>query len=81
MSYSNEKIERLIAERNKKMSELDYEIQKEIEKEGAKHKFSWKRFGLLLFIMIVPFLAYELNHKLFSSDSIWSWEYFYNHLK
>jgi len=44
MEFSNEKIKALIAERDKKVSEMDREILSEIEKEKAKHHFSWRRF-------------------------------------
>ena len=76
MEYSNDKIKRLVEERDKKISELDYEIEQEIQKERAKHKFSWKRFGLLLAITILPFVMVELNSKIFPKTSIWSWSYY-----
>jgi len=76
MDYSNDKIKRLKEERNKKISDLDREIEREIEKEKAKYKFSWKRFLLMMSLIILPPVMVKLNGKMFSKNSIWSWEYY-----
>lgn len=79
MEYRNEKIDRLINERDRKIRELDAEIQKEIEKEKAKYKFSWKRFGLVMCIFLMPVfihVAVHVNKKIFPKTSIWSWEHY-----
>ena len=74
--YLNEKIKRLITERNQQISYYDREIEKEIQKEKARHKFSWSRFALVIFIFIMPPAMYQLNTKIFPKTSIWSWDYY-----
>lgn len=74
--YTNEKIKKLIEDRNKQISYFDHEIEKEIEKERARYKFSWKNFCIVLAITIVPFMMYKINIKIFPKDSIWSWDYY-----
>ena len=76
MEFSNEKIKALIAERNKKVLELDREILSEIEKEKAKYEFSWKRFLLMIGCVAWFVLAVNLNSKLFPKTSIWSWDHY-----
>ncbi len=76
MEYSNEKIKRLIQERDLKILALNKEIRDEIKKEKANYKFSWKRF-LLFILMITLFIsAVEINRRIFPKDSIWSWSYY-----
>ena len=72
----NEKIDRLIDERNKIISALDQEIEKEIQKEEAKYEFSWKRFVLLVSSIILLISMFRLNEVLFPKTSIWSWDYY-----
>lgn len=74
--YSNEKIKRLIEERNRIISSLDAEIEQEIQKEKAKYKFSWKMFLLVMSIIILPPIMVKINSKIFPKDSIWSWHYY-----
>lgn len=76
MEYSNKNIKRLIAERNSKISHYNQEIEKEIEKEKAKYKFSWKRFSLMMAMIIMPFIMYKINTKIFPKTSIFSWNYY-----
>jgi hypothetical protein len=76
MKYTNDKIKQLIAEKDKLNSEFNYKINREIEKEKAKYKFSWKRFLLMIGMAVLLFSAFELNKKLFPKTSIWSWEYY-----
>ncbi len=74
--YSNEKIKRLIEERDSKISSLNKEIQNEIEKEKLKYKFSYGRFSLFILGIAFVIFAMEVNAKIFPKDSIWSWEYY-----
>lgn len=74
--YLNEKAKQLIAERDNKISYYNHEIEKEIQKEKARHKFSWKRFLLVVFIFIMPPAMSQLNTKIFPKTSIWSWDYY-----
>ncbi len=74
--YSNEKIKRLIRERDMKVLVLNKEIHDEIQKEKARHVFSLKRFSLMMCLLILPFIAYKINTKIFPKDSIWSWDYY-----
>ena len=76
MNVSNERIKQLIRNRDDKISYFNNEIKKEIEKERAKRKFCWKRFALLLFILIMPFVFLKINVKVFQNDSIWSWSHY-----
>lgn len=70
--YTNEKIKKLIEERKR----LDYEIEREIEKEKARYKFSWRNFLLVLAATILPFVMVKINEKIFPKDSIWSWQHY-----
>lgn len=76
MEYSNNKIKQLIEQRNKIVSRLDSEINREIEKEKMKYKFSWKRFLMVVGIFVIPAITIKLNHRIFSNDLIWSWNYY-----
>ena len=76
MIYSNDKIEKVIEERDRKISSYNYEIEKEIEKEKAKYIFSWKRFLLIIAIPLVIVIARKINKQIFPETSIWSWEYY-----
>lgn len=76
MKYTNDKIEQLIAERNDAIQKYNRKIQNEIDKEKAKHKFSFSRFSLLIGGCIFIVMAFELNKKMFPKTSIWSWEYY-----
>lgn len=76
MQFSNEKIERLINERNRKIAEMNREIQNEIDKERKRHQFSWPRFLMLLAMIIVPIVMFKLNGRLFPKESIWSWGHY-----
>ena len=76
MNFSNDKIQKLLSERNSAIEKYNREIQKEIDIENAKHYFSWKRFlcmiGLVLFIVF----AFEINKKIFPKTSIWGWRHY-----
>lgn len=76
MEYRNDKIDRLIKERDEKIRELDREINKEIAKEIAKYKFSLKRFSFMVGCIILMFTCYHYNKVIFPKTSIWSWEYY-----
>ena len=78
MNYTNDKIKKLIEERDKLISEYNYKINREIDLEKAQYKFSWKRFLLMIGTVALLFSAFELNKKLFPKTSIWSWEYYKN---
>jgi len=69
--YSNEKIKNLLEERNR----IDSEIENEIQKERAKYKFIWKRLILLVIICAAVPVMLEINEAIFTSTSIWSWQY------
>lgn len=73
--YTNEKIKELIAKRNKKISELDREIENERRKERARYKFSWKRFLFMLAMVITSFVMIKINYKAFPKETILSWRY------
>ncbi len=77
--YSNDTIKKLIARRDQKILEMNCEIEKEIQKEKAKHRFSWSRFLLMVFIFLLPFMSKKMcewNAKIFPPNSIWSWNYY-----
>ena len=76
MRYSNEKINRLIQERDSKVSSLNKEIEDEIQKEKANYKFSWKRFLLFILMITLCISAVEVNSRIFPKESIWSWDYY-----
>jgi len=73
MDYTNDKIKKLIEQQR----QLDLEIEREIEKEKAKYKFSWKRFLLMMGIILLPLWVY-INVKTFPDTSIWSWNHYVN---
>ena len=70
MKYTNDKIKKLIAQREA----IEQEIEKEYEIEKAKYKFSWKRFFILIMMFIVMVTGVHINGKLFKKGSICSWE-------
>ena len=76
MRYTNDKIEKLIAERDAKFEEYNRGIQKEIEKERAKYTFSYKRLVLMIGSLAFMVFAFQLNKKVFPKTSIWSWEHY-----
>lgn len=78
MEYTNDKIKQLIKERDNAIERYDDEIQKEIEKEKAKYKFSWKRFLLVVGGIVIIISAFYFNKKTFPQTSIWSWDYYFN---
>lgn len=78
MEYTNDKIKQLIEERNAIIDKYNREIQNEINKEKAKYKFSWKRFLLMIGVVVFMIVAIELNKKIFPKTSIWSWEFYFN---
>jgi len=71
--YTNEIIDKLVAQRN----ELNRQIANEIEKEKAKYKFSWKNFTIVIAIFCMPLIVY-VNCKIFPKTSIWSWNHYIN---
>jgi len=81
VEYTNDKIKNLIEERNKAIQNYDSEILKEIAKEKAKYKFSWKRFLFMIGAVVFMVLAVEINKKIFPKTSIWSWEYYQSEQK
>ena len=76
MNYTNETIQKLILERDAIVEKYNRQIQDEINKEKAKYKFSWKRFGFLLLLVVGIPLMYELNKMIFPPDSIFIWEFY-----
>ena len=76
MAYTNEKIKRLIAERNAAIDKYDREIRAEIEKEKSNYKFSWKHFLLTVGAIVFFFVAIQANKRIFPKTSIWSWAYY-----
>lgn len=70
--YTNDRIKKLLEDRNR----IDYEIQKEIEKIKATRKFSWKRFFLMVGTFAFIILMLKLNAEVFPKTSIWSWGYY-----
>jgi len=76
MEYTNDKIKQLLSERNATIEKYNLEIQKEIQKEKARYKFSWKRFLLMVGAVFFMVAGFELNKKIFPKTSIWSWEYY-----
>lgn len=78
MEYTNDKIKRLIKERDSIVSKFNKEINEEIQKEKSKYKFSWKRFSLFIISIILCISAIEINHRIFPKTSIWSWDYYFN---
>lgn len=76
MEYTNEKIKKLIEERDSIVAKLNKEINYEIQKEKDNYKFSWKRFSLFVLTIIFCISAIEINHRIFSKTSIWSWNYY-----
>lgn len=77
MEYTNEKIKKLIEERDSIVYKLNKEINDEIQKEKAKYKFNWKRFSLFVLTIIFCISSIEINHRIFPKTSIWSWEYYF----
>ena len=76
MNYTNDKIKQLIEERDREFARFNAEIQKEIQKERANYRFSWKRLGLLLMVIIMPLAMVKINSKIFPKSSIWSWSHY-----
>ena len=76
MQYTNDKIKKLIADRDAAIQKFNYEIHREIEKEKAKYYFDWKRFMLMIACAVFMVLAIKVNKKIFPKTSIWSWEYY-----
>lgn len=77
MEYTNAKIKRLIEERNSIVSKLNKEINEEIQKEKAKHKFSWERFSLMIGALLLMIVGITINEQLFPKTYIWSWGYYF----
>lgn len=48
----------------------------ELVKKLPWYKFSWKRFLLMIGVLIFIIIAVSLNKKIFTKTSIWSWEYY-----
>ena len=70
--YGNDKIRKLVSQRDI----LNIQIEHEIKKEKAKYKFSWKRFLLMIAIVFgIPFSVY-VNVKIFPNNSIFSWNHY-----
>lgn len=78
MGYTNEKIKKLIEERDSIIYKFNKEINDEIQKEKAKYKFSWKRFSLMIGTLLLMIVGIKINEQLFPKTSIWSWEYYFN---
>lgn len=76
MRYSNDKINKMISERDSMIEKYNREIQNEIDKEKSKYKFSWKRFLLMIGSVILIIAAIQINEKIFAKTSIWSWQYY-----
>lgn len=76
MNYTNKTIEQLIKERDETIRQYNSRIQREVDKEKARYKFSWKRFLLMIGSVIAFYLALWGNEKLFPKTSIWSWGYY-----
>ncbi len=77
MEYTNNKIRKLISERDAVIDKYNREIRNELQLEKANYKFSWKRFLFMIAIVFFAMLAYSWNKKIFPKTSIWSWEYAY----
>lgn len=78
MEYTNDKIKKLIEERDAIVSKFNKEINEEIQKEKSKYKFSWKRFSLMIVAIVFMVIGVKVNEKLFPKTSIWSWDYYFN---
>lgn len=78
MEYTNDKIKKLIEERDLIISKFNKEINNEIQKEKANYKFQWDRFSLMIIAIVVLVISVEVNEKLFPKTSIWSWGYYFN---
>lgn len=76
--YENEKIQELLRKQKESTDYYDNEIRKEREILKSQYKFSWKRFLLFIGLIILIISMIELNHRIFSKDSIWSWDYYFN---
>lgn len=73
MDYTNDRIKEL----KEQQRLISLEIEKEIQKEKARYKFSWKRFLILVAVMLMPLYVY-INVKVFPDTSIWSWNHYVN---
>mgnify|MGYP005607936397 FL=1 len=73
MDYTNDRIKEL----KEQQRLISLEIEKEIQKEKARYKFSWKRFLILVAVMLMPLYVY-INVKVFPDTSIWSWKHYVN---
>lgn len=78
MQYTNNKIKKLIEERDLIIRKFNEEIDNEIQKEKANYKFRWDRFSLMIIAIVFLVIAVEVNEKLFPKTSIWSWGYYLN---
>jgi len=78
MEYTNDKIKKLIEERDAIVSKFNKEINDEIQKEKSNYKFRWDRFSLMILTVVFIVIEIEVNEKIFPNSSIWSWNYYLN---
>lgn len=73
MDYTNDRIKAL----KEQQRLISLEIEKEIQKEKARYKFSWKGFLMVVAVLLMPLYVY-INVKVFPDTSIWSWNHYVN---
>lgn len=75
--YTNNKIRRLIKERDQAIDHYNALIEKEVKIERSKHKFNAKNFLLLFGYFIGAYIATKINRLIFDDTSIWSFDFWF----